>query len=476
MNRSRSGDSLDAGFDGIKRSSSDSSLSTEFTSDDETGTDNLPFIPGQLLNAGSQQANKQLYGNYASLLGENINTNKPPFSRLSTNLKSLSEQEIDARHRSALVGSSKYAEHTQQISDLSNMADASSSLLSGVKQNLNPYIDLQSVKSLMVDDKRLQQALIDNFDDPDLVVDDSENIDVLSDEERVNLLLQRASSPTTSYPRLDQRMDNGTMRVCSRLIDDGIPNLRANWRMNSGATRMCSRLLECRNLIEAIEFVDQNRDTIDSLTRIITHEAPAFRNYDICNYQIDNSVKESFNPDFWSDREPVVTTADGNCQYHAVSISLTGSETYTPEVRLATAVAVIDNREWFDSVLKLIDRGSVLDLVYTIARSHSWGDETTLKAIAVAINRRIFLYTCNIGKKDYELVKSLSKEELQDAFKEKKYRGGTGIHAYADPLNRVNANNYIMLFHKSEHFIAVLPTCQQLTMFEPYNPIVPVFN
>lgn len=246
-------------------------------------------------------------------------------------------------------------------------------------------------------------------------------------------------------------------------------------RLNTIAMRMCSKLVESRNLIEAIEFVERNRDLIDNLTRIITHDAPAFRNYDMDNYQIDDSFKNSFNPNFWLDREPIITTADGNCQYHAVSLSLTGCELYTPEVRLATAVAVIDNREWFDSMLKLIDKGSVLDLVHTIAKNYSWGDETTLKAIAVAINRRIFLYTCNIGKKDYELVKSLSKDELLDAFREKKYRGGTGIHTYADPLIPVPANNYIMLFHKSEHFIAVLPTNCQPTMFEPYNPIVPMF-
>lgn len=246
--------------------------------------------------------------------------------------------------------------------------------------------------------------------------------------------------------------------------------------MNPITVRLCAKLVECRTLHEAIEFIECDRDLIDNLTRIITHEAPAYRNYDLSNYQIDNSVKESFNPNFWLDREPIVTTADGNCQYHAVSISLTGSEMYTPEVRLATAVAVVDNREYFDSILKLIDRGTVLDLVHEIARCYSWGDETTLKAVAVAIKRRIFLYTCNIGKKDFEMVKSLTKEELVDAFMEKKYRGGTGIHTYADPLIHVSAGNYIMLFHKSEHFIAVLPTGQQLTMFEPYNPIVPILS
>lgn len=241
------------------------------------------------------------------------------------------------------------------------------------------------------------------------------------------------------------------------------------------ASRLCLMLLDCKNLVKAMEFVEENRHWIYDITKPI-REAPAFRNYDFSLYQTDYTVKESFNQNFWLDREPIITTADGNCQYHAVSLSLTGTEAFTPQVRLATAVAVIDNYEWFDSMLKLIDRGSVLDLVHTIARNYSWGDETTLKAISVAIGRRIFLYTCNVGKKDYELVKTLSGEELLDAFKERKYRGGTGIHAYADPLIHVNPENYIMLFHKSEHFIAVLPTGDHLTMFEPYNPILPTFS
>lgn len=266
----------------------------------------------------------------------------------------------------------------------------------------------------------------------------------------------------------------------NQLVDDGDSILSPTEYSGARSSRnpvnqLCAKLLECRNLIEAIEFVEQNRNMIDLLTSII-REAPAYRNYDFSLYQIDHSVKDSFNPNFWSDRKPIQTTADGNCQYHAVSLSLTGTELYTPQVRLATAVAVIDHREWFDQLLQFIDGGTVLDLVYTIVRNYSWGDETTLKAIAVAINRRIFLYTCNLGKKDYELVKSLNREELLDAFREKKYRGGTGIHAYADPLNDVNSNNYIMLFHKSEHFIAVLPEGQQLTMYEPFNPILPVFS
>lgn len=259
-------------------------------------------------------------------------------------------------------------------------------------------------------------------------------------------------------------------------IDPAAINItRPGTNSSSTVSLFCAKLVECRSLTEIVEYIDRNRDIIDTLTSIV-REAPAFRNYDLGNYQIDYSVKESFNPSFWLDREPIVTTADGNCQYHAVSLSLTGSEDYTNEVRLATAVAVVDNMDYFDPMLNLIDKGTVLDLVHTIARSYCWGDETTLKAIAVAINRRIFLYSCNTGKKDYEILKTLSKEELLDAFKEKKYRGGTGIHTYADPLDPlVPASDYIMLFHKSEHFIAVLPTSQQLTMFEPYNPIVPNF-
>lgn len=448
MNRGHSGDSLDTGFDGIKRSSSDSTLSSDFTSDDEASE-------GIFINRQPKSVSEQL--NEHSINGYPIQTKKGDqasgscFRSLANSKSNYNPHPMNDFKYFAAHGSKRCSRPIQQSSNSSTNVDADSclDLMQTMKWATGP------IRNTYFDELGgIQQAFTDNIDTWDtdhLIAENGENIDVLSDEERVNLLIQRAVSPTPSIPISNRRMNNGT-------------------------ARMCSRLLECRDLIEAIEFVEQNRDIITSLTRIITHEAPAFRNYDINSYQIDYSVKESFNPNFWSDREPIITTADGNCQYHAVSLSLTGSETYTPEVRLATAVAVIDNREWFDSMLKLVDRGSVLDLVHTIARSYSWGDETTLKAIAVAIGRRIFLYTCNIGKKDYEMVKLLSKEELQDAFREKKFRGGTGIHAYADPLVRVNANNYIMLFHKSEHFIAVLPTCQQLTMFEPYNPIVPVFN
>lgn len=412
----RSVDSLDV----IYEESSGSSSPTDFTSDDETSTDNLILMSGQQPKKNIVHEERRM-GYY-----------EPERKPLNTEFE--------------------YQQHLDNM--ISQYADY---------HHLNNSIDMQSLSDSPPNGQSSTQ-------DEDIITYRSNRVNRIS---RPHRLGQSSNAPDTERNYIaNVEMDTD---LFERNNEPSVP-IPIDGGGVSLAVRLCSELVGCRDLIEAIEFVEQHRELIDDLTRIVTRDAPAFRNYDLGNYQIDCSVKDSFNPNFWLDREPIVTTADGNCQYHAVSISLTGSEAYTPEVRLATAVAVIDNRDWFDAILKLIDRGTVLDLVHTIARSYSWGDETTLKAIAVAINKRIFLYTCNIGKKDYEMVRSLSKEELLDAFREKKYRGGTGIHTYADPLQNVPTNNYIMLFHKSDHFIAVLPTGQQLTLFEPYNPIVPVFN
>lgn len=467
MNRSRSNDSLDNGDDNIICSSSGSSSPTDFTSDDEASTSNISLL-----------LNRQ----YSS---------KPSKSRASA----MAEEQMKyAPNLLNLLSPQGYIDNVNQAStSFYNDRNSGYDIMHQHQPNARSLRELNRVRRMIrrnqhENKQELQPSeLVGNICDSDNI----ENVRILPAGEQEQEAVLATSDHTTcedldelikNYPSIGENSNHGV--TADRELWMTLPNYQygptvqpiINRGMNSITVRLCSRLVECRNLIEVIEFIEINRALIDNLTRIVTREAPAFRNYDMSNYQTDYSIKESFNQNFWLDREPVVTTADGNCQYHAVSISLTGSEAYTPEVRLATAVAVIDNREWFDSMLKMIDRGTVLDLVHTIARSHSWGDETTLKAIAVAINRRIFLYTCNIGKKDYEMVKMLSKEELLDAFREKKYRGGTGIHTYADPLVHVSANNYIMLFHKSEHFIAVLPTTQAPTMFEPYNPIVPVFN
>lgn len=473
MNLGRSSDSLDNDHDDIVCSGSSCS---DFTSDDETNNDQLFLMSGQSLSkprargpGDVEQPNKA--DKYQTTQNYRPNYYHPIQSRYNTNASAVCPMLESNEHLTNPVGylnncsvnptlrasTSYYNEPTlsSRIPDL--VRDSSTIALTPdrhfVRRCNNQIENVNSHRSL-IRNRRTQSHRAGH----------SSNSTDLENGENVGILMGGEDDDVDLFVRNDPQ------------LEPSVPIISSSSRgMNTIAVRMCSRLVESRSLLEAIEFIDQNRDLIESLTRIV-REAPAFRNYEISNYQIDYSVKESFNPNFWHDREPIVTTADGNCQYHAVSMSLTGSEAYTPEVRLATAVAVVDNREWFDAMLKLIDRGTVLDLVHTIARNYSWGDETTLKAIAVAINRRIFLYTCNIGKKDYEMVKSLSKEELLDAFKEKKYRGGTGIHTYADPLIHVPSNNYIMLFHKSEHFIAVLSTCQQLTMFEPYNPIVPVFS
>lgn len=416
----RSVDSLDV----IYEESSGSSSPTDFTSDDdETNTDNLIFMSGQ-------QPNKiPAYGRKS--LTQSVDFNSDQENRLHVNLN-LQSWDLD---RSNVFS----------FPSVHNMRSMNNSLPDDRSSAQDEDINSSMSARHLIARNRISQA-------------------------------HRSGHSSNAIDHDNIIMPNVGMRTdFFEHHDEPVPPTSGSSMGVNLAVRFCSELVEIGSLLDAMEFVEQNRDLIDSLTRIV-RDAPAYRNYDLNNYRIDYLVKESFNPNFWLDREPVVTTADGNCQYHAVSISLTGSEAYTPEVRLAAAVAVIDNHSWFDATLKLIDKGTVLDLVHTIARSYSWGDETTLKAIAVAIKRRIFLYTCNIGKKDYEMVRSLSKEELLDAFKEKKYRGGTGIHTYADPLTHVSANNYIMLFHKSDHFIAVLPTGQQLTMYEPYNPIIPVFS
>lgn len=473
MNRGRSSESL---------SSDGSSSPTDFTSDDEFS--NEEFITGNSNLLTNKPDSSKTFSNLEhriSRLKSDIREPSTNYNNILHNRVNMYRQATSGRQSQSLIrpndnnisGSSKYERNIDSfLDDISGSCNPSNSSLSNSlsspSSTSHHVFAAPDNQSLYNDRSHLS---IDNINTRRLLRRDirgSHSGHLLNDENNENLV-----GSSIGVNENDDELDDADL---FGRIDSTISNFTApNRGINSITVRMCARLVECRNLIEAIEFVEQNRVLIDDLTQIITRDAPAFRNYNMSNYQIDYSIKESFNSDFWLDREPIVTTADGNCQYNAVSLSLTGCELYTPEVRLATAVAVIDNREWFDSMLKLIDRGTVLDLVHTIARSYSWGDETTLKAIAVAINRRIFLYTCNIGKKDYELVKSLSKDELIEAFREKKYRGGTGIHTYADPLVQVSANNYIMLFHKSEHFIAVLPTNQHPTMFEPYNPIVPVF-
>lgn len=495
MNRGRSSDSLANSDAGLMGSSSGSSSPTDFTSDDEVNADNLYIMSGQTMydsrsrfsmnsaqtaKNDKYQSSRNIRSDYPLQPRHMIQTSARPV--LSSNQRHLSNQ-LDFIDESnvepQMNASTSYCEESTALpSHRLNTPNLLSDLLSSGMSDVLP--SQSSTTHLPGQPFGNRCGNHKPFASRDLRSVNRNRRNHLRmtymNEAHSSNAIDRENGENFSVD-LGDDVDPSLFGREAQLEHPSLPTLAASSRgLNTIAVRMCSRLVECRSLLECIEFIEDNRELIDNVTRIITQEAPAFRNYDLNSYQIDYSVKESFNPNFWLDREPIVTTADGNCQYHAISLSLTGTEAYTPEVRLATAVAVVDNREWFDSMLKLIDRGSILDLIRTIARSYSWGDETTLKAIAVAINRRIFLYTCNIGKKDYEMVKSLSKDELLDAFKEKKYRGGTGIHTYADPLIHVPANNYIMLFHKSEHFIAVLPTNQQPTMFEPYNPIVPVFE
>ena len=198
------------------------------------------------------------------------------------------------------------------------------------------------------------------------------------------------------------------------------------------------------------------------------------------HHQVDVAVKDKPFPAFTSQYMPVCTKGGGNCMYHMLSLALCGTEQYMCHLRLVTAYSLIVHQQHMLKViqptvrillpLQKRDAASVakaaevqwLELLHSSITDKSWGNQFHLHALAMILERSIWLYGVMYsrclqeeGKLLQPIKQDVTPTELQDLFemRDKRLNNSICIRSDAVPEEHVP----LLGFLNSSHFTAILP-------------------
>ena len=112
-------------------------------------------------------------------------------------------------------------------------------------------------------------------------------------------------------------------------------------------------------------------------------------------------VSHIFPNSFLSHYVPVKTPPDGNCLFHAVSISLTGNIHITRHLKLFTTYIMVTNKDIFLSIIQF-DNAHIRNkmtipqylehIIYIARKWGQWGNEYHLLALSAGLQRDIYCY------------------------------------------------------------------------------------
>jgi hypothetical protein len=91
---------------------------------------------------------------------------------------------------------------------------------------------------------------------------------------------------------------------------------------------------------------------------------------------------------------PSYTSKDGNCFYHAISRLLFGDETFSPMIRFALAVTLIQNEQLFSFLLPYYGSNIIFDtLLMSVCTNGQWANEFIIGASSILTTRPLYVYS-----------------------------------------------------------------------------------
>jgi hypothetical protein len=91
---------------------------------------------------------------------------------------------------------------------------------------------------------------------------------------------------------------------------------------------------------------------------------------------------------------PVLTTANGNCLYNAVSIALDGSERLCYLIKIALAFIFFKEKVFFKKIItETSGSNSFQQVANDSARNYAWGSEYHIFALSVLLERPLHIYS-----------------------------------------------------------------------------------
>jgi hypothetical protein len=92
----------------------------------------------------------------------------------------------------------------------------------------------------------------------------------------------------------------------------------------------------------------------------------------------------------------IKTTGDGDCLFHAISLSIFGNEERTDDIKICTVFILLEYQKFFTSFLAADYGCSFERLVRKTATKSVWGSSIHLSALSILCLRPIYSYPSNI--------------------------------------------------------------------------------
>ena len=154
-----------------------------------------------------------------------------------------------------------------------------------------------------------------------------------------------------------------------------------------------------RNLEYVVAYFGTRSSILDQVVQYLNSLPIPYANTlpDLC---VDMCVQRECHPIFLQTFKPIATTGDGNRMYHALSLTLCGTEHLSVIISLLTAHAVIKHRTaMIDALSHIYFSGNneqhvqmLTDTVHKAIHVGVWGTDLHLFPLSLLLNRPIFSY------------------------------------------------------------------------------------
>lgn len=179
-------------------------------------------------------------------------------------------------------------------------------------------------------------------------------------------------------------------------------------------------------------------------------------------------VAREIHPQVHLHYQPVATPGDGNCLWHAVSIT-----SLMTDLRRATTTILKDHEQDFRRMLAAdVTEYTFERLVTEASTVNCWGNEYHIQALEVALNRPVIQYTGFKAAGGQFHHPEASSNRLQALFAQG--APGTRQHLIYDPLWTPAASHGkpICIVLQNRHFTDQLPRDAQAPLFYPITRLL----
>ncbi len=188
------------------------------------------------------------------------------------------------------------------------------------------------------------------------------------------------------------------------------------------------------------------------------------------------TVQHMLHPAIAQNFIPLHTAPDHNCMWNAICLCLGLSENKQMDFRNLTVATILKYQSHFERILtpNRTDE-TISSLIESCLQPNSfkgWGNEYHLLALAIALNRNIFVYSSFKHNKTGRFYqdKRLNISDLARRFTKQSVQ--TSQHLNYQPVKSINFRSPICLFYDQGHYTALIPRVANPIYCIPHQVIV----